>query len=52
MFNQKKLIKNVLLPNKGKQKQFKGRGPTENRAVDCAATMDQTDHQPRNHLRD
>ncbi|CAH3124153.1 unnamed protein product [Pocillopora meandrina] len=33
------------------QKQFKGRGLTENRAVDCAATMDQADHQPKNRFK-
>ena len=35
----------ILLPNKGEQKQFKGRRQTEKRAVDCAATVDQADHQ-------
>ncbi|CAH3167969.1 unnamed protein product [Pocillopora meandrina] len=33
------------------QKQFKGRGLTENRAVDCAAKMDQSDHQPKNRFK-
>ena len=33
------------------QKQFKGRGLTKNRAVDCAATMDQADHQPKNRFK-
>lgn len=47
MFNRKKLIENFLLPNKGEQKQFKGRGQTENRAMNCAATMDQGDHEPK-----
>ena len=37
----------ILLPDKGEQKQFKGRGQTENRAVDRAAAMDQADHQPK-----
>lgn len=46
MFNKKHLLK-ILLPNKGEQKQFKGRRQTENRAVDCAATVDQADHQPK-----
>nr|XP_058945383.1 uncharacterized protein LOC131773419 [Pocillopora verrucosa] len=35
----------------GEQKQFKGRGLTKNRAVDCAATMDQADHQPKNRFK-
>ena len=47
MLIKKKLIENFLLPNKGEQKQFKGRWQTENRTVDCAATMDQADHQPK-----
>ena len=51
MFNKKKLIENFLLPNKGEQKQFKGRGLTKNRAVDCEATMDQADHQPKNRFK-
>jgi len=38
------------LLNKREQKQFKGRGKTENKAVDCAATMDQADHQPKKGL--
>lgn len=45
MFNKKCSLK-ILLPYKGEQKHFKGRGQTENRAVDCAATVDQADHQP------
>ena len=36
----------ILLPDKWEQKQFKGRGQTQNGAVHCAATMDQADHQP------
>ena len=47
MLIKKKLIENCLLPNKGEQKQFKGRWQRENRTVDCAASMDQTDHQPK-----